>query len=131
MLRSLQISILIIVITLVATLISSIYPGVIGTPTAYNVTDIVNKVDSASGSGTGANDNPLSGIPIVGDIVTVSNSFLASLGLIGAIIKNIVNAYGFLVWMHFTAEYAAVGAAVIYLFHVLTLIELKFGKAVG
>jgi hypothetical protein len=118
-------------ITLTATLIGNIYPGIVGTPTAYNVDDIINKVDSASGSGTGPNDNPLTGIPIVGDIVTISNSFLASLGLIGAIIKNIVNAYGFLCWLQLPAAYAAVGAAVIYLFHVLTLIELKWGKVVG
>jgi hypothetical protein len=68
---------------------------------------------------------------VVGDIVTIANSFLASLGLLGAIIANIVNAFGFLTWLGLPVMYATAGAAIIYLFHILTLIELKWGRVVG
>jgi hypothetical protein len=124
---SLEMSILIILITVVASLVGDIYPGIIGTSNDYNMDEIIGKVDGAGGN-VGSSGNPLDGVPVLGDLVTMGNSFLASLGLLGAIIKNLVYAYGFFVWLGFPVAYALAGQTIVGLFHVRTLIYLKWGR---
>lgn len=124
-LRALQIAIFIVMATIIGTLVQGIFPGYIGDAPNYNVTDIIAKTDAATGAGA-----PTDGIPILGDLVTVANSFMASLGALGALIKNIVYSYGFFKWLGLSNELAIIGQLFTGLIYVLTLIELKTGRSV-
>ncbi|WP_424356568.1 hypothetical protein [Methanocella sp. MCL-LM] len=123
--RSLQLSMLILIISFVATAFiqMGLFPGLISTPTNVNAEQLMNQVDQATSGTPGEN------IPIIGDVLAGGQAFLQSTGAVGTLIWNTVCTYSFLDWLGCSDEVCWAGQSIAAIFHAITLIELKTGRS--